>query len=329
MIGSFFRKSFRPKMSIILIVYNMEREAPRTLQSLSSSYQQNISSNDYEVIVVDNGSPKPLGKDIVTSMGKNFQYHYITDAHPSPAAAINFGVKQSKADIVCIMIDGARILTPGLLHHALLAFKAYEDPSVAALGWHIGPEAQQKSVLKGYSKEVEDQLLAGISWPDEGYRLFEISSLAGSSNDGCFCPIAESNTIFIKRDVFDEIGRYDTAFDIPGGGLINLDFYRRACERKDASVVILLGEGSFHQVHNGVSTNIPEEECSERFQEWAAQYLKIRGIAYDKPKYKAQYLGVIPPEAIKYVAWSAGHYLTTMNKQHLEKMHKEKLKQRI
>ena len=312
MIGNFCRKSSRLKISVILIVYDMEREALRTLQSLSSRYQQDISPDDYEVIVVDNGSPKPLGEDIVQTMGRNFHYHYIKNAHPSPASAINFGVNQSKGDIVGIMIDGARIVTPGLLHYTQLAFKAYENPTVAALGWHIGPESQQKSVAKGYNQNAEDKLLADINWPNEGYRLFEISSLAGSSAQGCFSPIAESNTIFLKRNTYDEIGGYDTAFDIPGGGLINLDFYRRACERKEAPVVILLGEGSFHQVHNGVSTNIPEEDCEKRFQEWAAQYQEIRGIPWDYPKYKAEYMGVIPSEALEYIAWSADHVIDKM-----------------
>lgn len=307
MIGNFCRKSGRLKISVILIVYDMEREALRTLQSLSSRYQQDISPDDYEVIVVDNGSPKPLGEDIVRTMGRNFHYHYIQNAHPSPASAINFGVTRCKGDIVGIMIDGARLVTPGLLHYTQLAFKAYEDPTVAALGWHIGPEPQQKSVAKGYNQEIEDKLLADIQWPNKGYRLFEISSLAGSSSDGCFCPINESNTIFLKRNTYDEIGGYDPAFDIPGGGFINLDFYRRACERENASVVILLGEGSFHQVHNGVSTNIPEEDFAKRLHEWTAQYQEIRGIPFDSPNYNAEYMGFIPPEALKYIAWSANH----------------------
>lgn len=307
MIRNIFRKSAKPWLSIIVVVYDMSREVSRTLQSLTPEYQQSISSDEYEVIVIDNGSPVPLGAENANSFGKNFHYHYIQDAHPSPASAINFGVKHSKGDIVGIMIDGARIVTPGLLHYTKLAFKAYEDPTVAALGWHIGPEAQQKSVAKGYNQEVEDKLLADINWPNEGYRLFEISSLAGSSAHGCFCPIAESNTIFLRRNAYNEIGGYDPAFDIPGGGLINLDFYRRACERKGASVVILLGEGSFHQVHNGVSTNIPEEDCAKRFQEWAAQYQKIRGLPWDYPKYKAEYMGFIPTEALEYISWSANH----------------------
>ena len=45
----------RPKLSVIVIVYDMSREAPRTLQSLAVPYQTGIAVEDYEVIVVDNG----------------------------------------------------------------------------------------------------------------------------------------------------------------------------------------------------------------------------------------------------------------------------------
>src|SRR5216683_2592387 len=46
----------RPDLSVIVVVHNMAREAPRTLYSLSTTYQRHIAAEDYEVIVVDNGS---------------------------------------------------------------------------------------------------------------------------------------------------------------------------------------------------------------------------------------------------------------------------------
>ena len=48
------------KLSIILISYDMAREIPRTLQSLARTYQHEMADLDYEVLLVDNGSPEPL-----------------------------------------------------------------------------------------------------------------------------------------------------------------------------------------------------------------------------------------------------------------------------
>ena len=43
-------------LSVVVVFYNMRREAERTLQSLSRAYQRGIDDLDYEVIVVENGS---------------------------------------------------------------------------------------------------------------------------------------------------------------------------------------------------------------------------------------------------------------------------------
>ena len=43
-------------LSVVVVFYNMRREAARTLHSLSRAYQQGIDDLDYEVIVVENGS---------------------------------------------------------------------------------------------------------------------------------------------------------------------------------------------------------------------------------------------------------------------------------
>ena len=40
----------KPKVSVVVVVYNMPREARRTLHSLSAEYQRHIDADDYEVI---------------------------------------------------------------------------------------------------------------------------------------------------------------------------------------------------------------------------------------------------------------------------------------
>ena len=46
----------RPLVSIVVVSYDMERELPRTLHTLSAPYQVGLESDAVEVIVVDNGS---------------------------------------------------------------------------------------------------------------------------------------------------------------------------------------------------------------------------------------------------------------------------------
>ena len=72
-----------PKLSIVVVIYDMEREARRSLHSLSPTYQRGVSADEYEVIVVDNGSPRPFNRGSVAEFGPNVTYHYLPDANQS------------------------------------------------------------------------------------------------------------------------------------------------------------------------------------------------------------------------------------------------------
>ena len=77
-------------LSVIVIAYDMAREIPRTLQSLARTYQQEAENLDYEIIVVDNGSPIPLDENSWRHVDAPVRLLRIDDAQPSPAIAINY-----------------------------------------------------------------------------------------------------------------------------------------------------------------------------------------------------------------------------------------------
>jgi glycosyltransferase involved in cell wall biosynthesis len=286
----------RPILSIVVVVFNMEREAPRTLFTLTPEYQ-NVSPDLYEVIVVDNGSRPPLGDETVRSICRHFRYVGLDPAQPSPAAALNRGAREARGRLLGFMVDGARMLSPGVLQYALRASQCYRHPLVSTLGFHLGHEPQPVSVPKGYDQRVEDELLESVDWRRDGYELFRIASFAMSSRHGWWAPIAESNCVFVTGDTFHAIGGFDERFDLPGGGLVNLDFYRRACEHPPTELVVLLGEGSFHQFHGGAMTGGSAEHLHVPFAEYDAQYRRIRGENYTVPVVKCDYLGHAPPAA--------------------------------
>jgi glycosyltransferase involved in cell wall biosynthesis len=298
-IMSFMKKS--PIISVVVVVYNMEREARRTLWSLTTVFQRDVCEEDYEVIVVDNGSTAPLSDELVRGFGKNFSYFFLNTTSKSPAHAVNLGVDRARGKFVGCIIDGARIVSPGIIRYALAGMKLYPNPVVATLAWHLGPDAQYRSVSRGYTKETEDALLESIDWVNNGYRLFEISSFAGSSEDGFFLPIAESNCFFLSREAFDQLGGFEERFKSSGGGLVNLDMYKRACELPKSNLIILLGEGTFHQVHGGVSTNVSEEENLKKWHEFEKEYIEIRKTKYTRPGNVPEYIGHVRSEIFRFV----------------------------
>jgi hypothetical protein len=290
----------KPNVSVVVVVYNMPREAPRTLLSLSAGYQRYIDADDYEVIVVDNGSNPPFDPDEIERLSGNFRLIRIDEASPSPAHAVNRGLAEARGDIIGVIIDGARIVTPGLLHFARHGASLYDRAVVAVLGWYLGHDFQRWAIQTGYDRAREDALLAAIGWPEDGYRLFEIATLDDSSTDGWLQPITESNALFMRHGMWEELGGLDERFDAPGGGLVNLDTYRRAVELPNTELVLLLGEGTFHQLHGGVATNAPPELLVDSLAHWAKQYESIHGKPYEcpRPKNAPIYVGVLPRPAL-------------------------------
>lgn len=290
----------KPALSVIVVFYNMHREAPRTLYTLSNAYQNNVSERDYEVIAVDNGSLIPLKSSVVESFGSNFRL-LRTEGAPSPCAAINAASQQARGEIVMVSIDGARMLSPGIVSLTLNAFLSFTDPIVATIALHLGPWIQNESMMTGYNQKVEDELLETIDWRGNGYKLFTVSCLAGSSSGGFFLPLNESNCLSVKKSSLAKLGGFDEKFISPGGGLVNLDFYKRACEALD-QLVVLLGEGTFHQFHGGVATNVPPDQ--HPWNDFHAEYVAIRGESFSPSRRVPLILGSVERHSLPFLTHS-------------------------
>jgi hypothetical protein len=190
---------------------------------------------------------------------------------------MNEGVALSSAPFVGLMIDGARIATPGVVSLALQALRGFDCAVVATIGFHLGPAMQKWAGLIGYDQRVEDDLLDSVAWPENGYRLFEIAALTGVNWAGWFGPMGESNLIFLNRETHDALGGFDEGFDLPGGELANLDFYARAAEVPGSTLISLFGEATFHQIHGGTLSSAPQERMQAEVQRYRARYEARRG----------------------------------------------------
>ena len=293
----------RPNLSIVMVVHRMPEQAARTLLSLGPGHQRGVRAGDYEVIVVENPSDRVLGAAAAGQSGP-VRYFLRGAAAKSPVAAVNFGVAQARGDHVAILIDGARMLSPGVVAQTLAALRADPDAAVSAPGYHLGHELQQVAVNKGHDAATDAALLAGIGWPADGYRLFEVAVLSGSCRQGFFKPHAESNFLALSRRKFLALGGLDGRYDDLGGGMANPAFYKRLLESPGTPLYLLIGEGSFHQFHGGITTNSPEGERDAIMRAIRAQDQALRGEDTALPAAEPVLFGRVHPLALRFVEYS-------------------------
>jgi hypothetical protein len=256
-------------LSVVVVAYEMARELPRTLRSLAPGYQGGMDAGEYEVIVVDNGSVSPVDEEMLASFPGRLRHTRLAPAPRSPAKAANTGIEMARGAVI------------------------------ATLAWHLGPADHRDAEASGYDHASEDRLLEDCRWEDDGYQLFALSILAGASRRGWFGPLGESNALFMPRSMWAELGGLDERFALPGGGLVNSDLYYRACGLDGVQLVVLLGEGTFHQIHGGASTSLQITRAQVE-----AEYEALRGHPHAAPTNEPLYFGRVPPTTLAHLEYS-------------------------
>jgi hypothetical protein len=292
-------------LSIVVNFFNNSREARNTLYSMTRKYQLGAKDMPYEVIVIDHGSTKPLAAEEIESYGAEFKYRFVPTTAVCPAQAINDACRDAAGDVLMVIIDGAHILSPGIFQRYAEAFTLFSSPFVIVPAMHLGPKIQNVSVREGYNQSAEDKLLDQSAWRENGYRLYTISRDFADQGWGWFGFPYESNCFALRKADYLALGGFDPRFELPGGGLVNLDFYNRAISTPQLHYVIVLGECTFHQFHGGVATNTPAAQ--HPWARLAEDYARIRGRPFQQVLRKAYFLGALPQEALSISRTSMEH----------------------
>jgi hypothetical protein len=266
--------SARLPVSLVVVSYEMPRELARTVLSLAPGYQKDCLPDDYEIVIVDNGSSRPPAPEDFAHLGARIRVLQCSRPSQSPAAAVNEGLAAARGELVGVWIDGARMASPGLLAACRAAAALHPRAVVATINHQLGPKLQFHAADTGYDRREEDRLLASIGWPADGYRLFEIAT--SELRAGVRGPMLESNALFLRRALWDELHGYDERFVEPGGGMVNPDAFIRANALPGTQLIRVVGEGTFHQFHGGLSTS-SVRGAMETLRAGSRAYLRRRG----------------------------------------------------
>ncbi len=285
-----------PKVSVILIGYKMASQLENTLASLAADYQRGVCEEDYEVIVMENSSSENLPPAVVARLPANFHYSLREETAVTPVYAVNEAFARCRAPVICLMIDGARMASPGIIRTALDAFAITEDAVVAVPGYHLGSDEQH--MVEGVADQLayERELLNSVDWRGNGYELFSISTFSGANRRGYLQPIMECNCVFASAANYAAIGHANTDFQLPGGGSINLHMYRSLGMLPGTRLFVTPGEGSFHQYHGGVTTSSYEEREAE-IEKHRVQLHSYWPGGFHSLRREPSLIGAVPPQA--------------------------------
>jgi len=316
------------ELSLVVVAFDMADQLANTVESLAR--QEGLGPGRIELILVDNGSNPGVDDALTAAFGGESRVLKIEDAGVSPASGVNRGIAASTGRHVGLIVDGARMASPGLCGWALRglnlasrcvvtapAFLLGADGADGAAGGAGGGGADGAAGGGGAdgdrrgttgrggtpaarTPDADAELLDRIDWRSDPRRLFGASRLAPSSGRGLFGPMGESSSLFMARELWDELGGVDEGFASPGGGLMNHDLYLRACALPESELVVLLGEGTFHQAHGGVASSAPGDARSA----FKAEYERLRGRSHRPPTRAPVYLGTVPREFLVHVEHS-------------------------
>lgn len=295
--------SSTPPLSILVVAHDMPCQAMNTLYSLSTAYQQGVAADQYEVLVLENHSGNNLDPAAVAALGSNFHYCLRDEPGVSPAPAINEGLSRCKGQYVGLLIDGARMLTPGVVCQVRQAL-TLPGAVVAVPGYYLTEAGRSEHGSDATDSDrllrEEQSLLAANGWREDGYRLFDRACFSNGNRHGYLDPWMECNALFCDRSLLDAIGGADERFDLPGGGALNLHLYRQLATSPGTQLVVLPGEGNFHQFHGGTSTTSGEERDNlvKTFKAQLDQFWPggFKGVSRNPTLF-----GAMPPQAMPFL----------------------------
>jgi glycosyltransferase involved in cell wall biosynthesis len=174
------------KYSIIIPTFNRSETLKGCLRTL---LKQDISSGDYEIIVVDDGSTDNTSQ-IVEDIRKNSQ------ENAGCAVARNTGIKNANGDILFFTDDDC-IVPENWMSKILKGFEEYPEASGVG-GWYAVSQSELESNKYSFMIEALTREYRG------DYRNF--SQLSNAVN-GSMC--GNTANVAYKREVFEKVGLFD------------------------------------------------------------------------------------------------------------------------
>lgn len=181
-------------METISIIIPTHNRKPILEKSIDSFLRQNCRIENYEILVVDDGSTDDTAEIFEKYPAHNFPINYIYQKNRGPASARNNGIKNSKGEMVLIVNDDT-IATSDLLREHLSWHQKYPEENIGILGFNT------------WSDELK--ITPFMHWLEHGGPQFDYYKIKGI--DATWQRLWACNVSFKKKFLL-EYGLFDEEF---------------------------------------------------------------------------------------------------------------------
>ncbi len=181
-----------PLLSVVIPTYNRKDLLKECLDSL---LDQTYPKEDYEIVVVDDGSTDGTEDMLRQMSGEHGNLRYFRQENGGPAAARNFGVSNSSGGLLVFINDDGRAPREFLEN---MADCLNNNPGISSCVGNSVPVYKNRlfNLLDGHfrNRYKDDRLLSGLSF---GRRF-------------------DSNCLGMRRTAFEKAGGFDKRFKWAG-----------------------------------------------------------------------------------------------------------------
>jgi hypothetical protein len=286
-----------PRLSLVVPVRASSGATENALSSLCAPYQR--IGEPVEILVVETSSSDMLGETRARAHGENIRYFALEAPESARTRSIELGLRESRAPVVGVFMDGAHIVTPRALDTAIRALELCETPLVALPDYRF-----DESLAAGAGDlERESAWLRGFPWKKDPNELFSVARFGPATPNGFLGPLLGAACLFAPKASFSSLPPFDSRLDVPGAAALKLWLYTELARIRGSRLVVLAGEGAFRQHHGEVE--LPEV----RHEEASMQNLLVSAVLA-LPGFRAVHrepvvFGPIPGPAQRFVVQSA------------------------
>jgi serine acetyltransferase/GT2 family glycosyltransferase len=195
------RTASAPAITVVIAVFNRVTSVDRLLTQLA---QQSLSTDEYEVILVDDGSTQPVSDTIDVSRHR-CAITIVRQENAGPAAARHRGIQAARGALIVVLDDDMRVGPDFLAAHR----RAHGDQGVTVvLGRLRTPTDHPLRLFERFQLALLDRLARAVA--------ADPSALHGSH--------LYSGNVSFPRALYDRVGGFDPAFRLSEDAELGIRF---------------------------------------------------------------------------------------------------------